>query len=296
MSIPPDRRSIAYQKRVDAAALAQGRPYNRHQNNGEESGPNSYPNYIANYSKGLPHNRNTGEVDPNAYAALMTAITSRDPQDFENIPLGIPPPTGPRDPKPRRLTNPQAGLAFDLEGPDSHHVTQVAAPRIDEPEGAVEMAEVYWMSLLRDINFIDFDGNRRVEEAANSLMNDFPSYPNWPKDNRGRITTSTIFRGNFEGDLDGPYVSQFLLIGNEDKTINIDEKDGYVKYGTTSIDQRHVVAVKGLDFLTDYAIWLEVQNGRDTGINPLKDDNNSHFDRRPRFIRNMRDLGDLCAL
>src|ERR671918_2925938 len=113
MSLPPDRRSIAYQKRVDAAALAQNRPYNRHQNNGEESGPNSYPNYIANYSKGLPHNRNTGEVDPNAYAALLTAITSRDPQDFENIPLGIPPPTGPRDPKPRRLTNRQAGLAFD---------------------------------------------------------------------------------------------------------------------------------------------------------------------------------------
>lgn len=290
MSLPPDRRPTAYQKRVDAATLARDRPYNGHQNNGEESGPTAYSNYIANYSKGLPHDGNTGEVDPSAYAALLTAVTSHNPPDFENIPLGIPAPTSPSAPKRRRLTNPQSGLAFDLEGPDSHHVTQVAAPRIDSPDGAAEIAELYWMSLLRDIDFIDFDGNSKIQQAANSLMNAFPNYPNWPKDNRGRITTSTIFRGNFEGDLDGPYISQFLLVGNEDKAINRDEKEGYVKYGTTSIDQRHVVAVKGLDFMTDYATWLQVQNGLETSVDPLKDGNNSHFDRRPRFIRNMRDL------
>jgi hypothetical protein len=290
MSLPSDRSSTAYQKRVDAAELARDRPYNRHQNNGEESDP-TYPDHIANYSKGLPHDPVTGEVIPGAYTQLRAAVSSGNPQDFEDIPLGIPAPTRPRDPKRIRLTNPQSGLAFDLEGPDSHHVTQPPAPRIDSYEGAAEMAEVYWMSLLRDVDFIDFNDNQRIEQAADSLMEEFHDYPYWPKDTRrNRITPSTIFRGNFEGDLVGPYISQFLLIGNEDKSLGRDEKARYVKYGTASIDQRHGVAVKGLDFMTDYQTWLQVQNSLDTRVNPLNDGNNRHFDRRPRFIRNMRDL------
>src|SRR4051795_6497779 len=92
------RRAGARQIRRDAAELAFQRPQPLHLANDEEA---DYP-YIANYSKGLPHDPATGEVDPKAYGALLRALASGNPQDFERVPLGT---VGGR-----RLTNPQSGL------------------------------------------------------------------------------------------------------------------------------------------------------------------------------------------
>src|SRR5271156_1068225 len=55
-----------------------------HPNNGDET---HYPNRIGNYSKGLPHN-NLGEVDLNAYNAMLKAISTSKPSDFNRIALG----------------------------------------------------------------------------------------------------------------------------------------------------------------------------------------------------------------
>ena len=69
----------------------------------------------------------------------------------------------------RKLFNPQGGLAFDIQGPDSHGTVVPPAPRIDEPENSAEMAELYWMALLRDVKFTDFDNAAIVAEAATEL-------------------------------------------------------------------------------------------------------------------------------
>ena len=61
--------------------------------------------YIANFSKGLHHN-SIGEVDPISYRLLLKAIATGNPNDFEAIILG----------STRKLVNPQAGLAYVLEG------------------------------------------------------------------------------------------------------------------------------------------------------------------------------------
>src|SRR6266508_1210327 len=66
------RINDAQKIRTDAAKLAAKRPQPDHPTNGEES---LYPNRIANYSKALPHNR-LGEVDKNAYKALLRAMNS----------------------------------------------------------------------------------------------------------------------------------------------------------------------------------------------------------------------------
>jgi hypothetical protein len=66
---------------------------------------------VASASKGLPHDE-LGEVDPGAYRTLLRALGSGRPEDFERIPLGVD--------NARKLLNPQGGLAFDLEEPDSH--------------------------------------------------------------------------------------------------------------------------------------------------------------------------------
>ena len=94
-----------------------------------------YPNKIASYSKGLPHN-NLGEVDLDAYHALIRALTTGNPVDLEHIHLG----------GDRKLVNPKAALAFGLEGPDSQRLAIPPAPTFSSAEEASEMGELYWQS------------------------------------------------------------------------------------------------------------------------------------------------------
>src|SRR2546426_1019250 len=132
----------AFQTRLQAAQIERQLPLPDHPANGDEQ---RYPSRIANYSKGLPHN-NLGEVDPNVYNALLAALATADTKDFENLAMGCPDPA-----RQRKLVNPQAGKAFDLEGADCHHLTIPPAPAFSSAEQAGEIVELYWMALLRDV-------------------------------------------------------------------------------------------------------------------------------------------------
>jgi hypothetical protein len=134
------RRLKAKALREQAAQLAFDRSHPERIPNGEEEAFG----YLTNFHKGLPHNH-LGEVEHSAYRALLTSLTSGDPNDFENIPLqSFPENDG------RKLVNPQCGLALDLEGPDSQSMMIPPAPRIDGAENSGEMGELYWMALMRD--------------------------------------------------------------------------------------------------------------------------------------------------
>ncbi|HWI55657.1 MAG TPA: hypothetical protein VNZ22_00420, partial [Bacillota bacterium] len=105
------RRTQAYNLRVEAAWKEFQRPVPPHPTNGDEE---RYPNKVANFCKGMPHN-DLGEVDLDAYDTYLHALATGRWKDFEKIPLGW------RDPNHRyKFVNLQAGLAFDLEGADSH--------------------------------------------------------------------------------------------------------------------------------------------------------------------------------
>src|SRR5258706_9262141 len=149
------RQEEAYRQRVDAAKMARQRPHVAQSPNGDED---RYPNRIASYSKGLPHD-GLGEVDSHAYDTLLRAFHSGDPSDFEHITLGLG----------RKLTSPQAGLAFDLEGADSHHLAIPAAPHFDGPEIAGEAAELYWMALLPDVSFLHHATDSRLPPSSSDL-------------------------------------------------------------------------------------------------------------------------------
>src|SRR5882672_1988293 len=162
------RRSQALQVRREAAALAFQRQHPAQINNGEEAdyrSPANQLSYIANYSKGLHHNA-LGEVVPSDYRALLRAINSQQPQDFEAIPQGV-------AVNAQKFTSPQAGLSFDLEGQDSHSVTVPPAPRIDSAEMAAEMAELYWMALLHDVNFTNYLPTTPIVAQAATSMSSF---------------------------------------------------------------------------------------------------------------------------
>jgi hypothetical protein len=269
-----DRRQQAYDTRVQAAAIALNRPHPAHANNGEES---DYP-YVANYSKGLQHDA-VGDVVPASYQSLLNALTTRNPADFEAILLG---------PGGKKLINPQAGLAFDLEGPDTHAVTQPPAPRIDSPQNSAEMGELYWMALARDVHFNDYGSDAVVQAAIASLNTEFSDFRG-PKVG-GQITTQTVFRGIFPGETVGPYLSQFLLKGNSDPRLPWGfggaASDGMITYGELKISQRQVTVLPGVDYLTGFNDWLDVQNGWDRRGQDQVDT------LQRRFVRNLRDLGE----
>ncbi len=261
-----ERQKSSFCIRQEAAQVAFNRGIATHICNGEQQdyrNEDGNPNFIANFSKGLLHNY-LGEVEPNAYAAFIAALKSGKSADFEAIPVG----------GLRKLTNPQAGLAFDLQGPDSHSVTIRPAPRIDSAENSAEITELYWMALLRDINFSLYRYSPQVAEAAADLsqFSDFRGAKVKRQSKDGiihEVKPQSLFRGILSGDLVGPHVSQFML------------KD--ISYGSLTIPQKQKTVVPGINHMTDYDSWLHVQNGGLTG--------SDIFDSTPRYIRNLRDLG-----
>ena len=236
----------------NSALRNRNEPLPHHADNGDED---RHPNRIANFTKGLPHNE-IGVVAVPAYDTLLNAIRSGKPGIFETIPLG----------GTVRLVNPQAGLAFDLEGMDSHQTVLKPPPPFASAERASEAVECYWMSLLRDVNFSAYRKSDAVLVACKELsgLSDFRG----PKVS-GRVTPETLFRGFTHGDSVGPFISQFLL-----HTLD---------YGALHVPQKIDTYLPRTDHLTDLDSWLAVQNGH----GPLAV---SRIDPRPRHIRNGRDL------
>jgi len=270
-----ERRLSALGVREQAAEVDAARVHDEHFNNNDET---NYPTYTGRelagvYSKSLRHD-GFGDPEPVSYASLLRALESRDPHDFEEIILGP-------EENPVKLTNPQAGLAFDIEGPDAQERTLPPAPRFDSEVTAHEAGELYWMAANRDVPFIEYDsGSGFIDAALGSLITEFPRYG-------GRLPSSgrDLFRGIYPGEDVGPYVSQFLLKGNVDSRKPVgqgrDATDGFISYGSRTIDQRLYSATPGVDFLTDFSDWLRVQNGYDTR-------GTGTFESTRRFIYNLR--------
>jgi hypothetical protein len=224
------RADRSFQLRFNAAVNERNVPIPAQNNNGDEA---RYPNYIGNYSQGLPHD-SVGEVEPTAYQALLTAVSSGKPSDFANIPLG----------GTVKLSDPQGGLAFDLEGTDSGQLTIPPSPALASAERAGEMVEDYWMALARDVPFSQY-GNEPITEAAIADLNHLARFKG-PKAN-GQVTPGTLFRGFTPGDVIGPYLSQLFLMP--------------VGFGTLSVAQKYNTYAANTDYLTDFTSWLAVQNG-----------------------------------
>jgi membrane-associated phospholipid phosphatase len=241
------------------AALYQRKlPLPPHPCNGDEA---LYATKIGSYSKGLPHHDN-GEVDLPSYEALIHALSTGQPADFEAIPLG----------GSLKLTSPQAAYAFTLEGLDSHHLGMVAPPAFESAEIASEMAEIYWQALTRDVPFAEYETNSHTAAAADDLSR-FSAFRG-PKVS-GAVTPATLFRGLTSGDLTGPYLSQFLWHD--------------ISFGAMKIPQKYHVPVAGNDHVTAYADWLDLQRG-------LLPTQTTTLDQTPHYLCNGRDLAEYVHL
>jgi hypothetical protein len=250
------RRDRAAQIRKQAADFWKGlnTPPVPHPNNGDED---LYPNRIGSYSKGLPHNQ-YGEVVPAAYHSFLAAIASGNPAAYNAIQIS---------PGGRKLTNPQAGLAFEVEGADSHAVPVPPAPTLASKEEAGEMVELYWMALLRDTNFLDY-GSSPAATAAIADLNGFGNAFKGPKVN-GQVTLQTLFRDIAPGTTAGPYISQFMWLNTP--------------FGVERIDRQMWTKAPG-DHMQSFADWLAVQNG-------YVNESPNYLGQR-RYIINGRDLAE----
>jgi hypothetical protein len=247
------RRHRAFAIRRDAAILQRDRPEQASTSNGDEQ---LYASRIATFTKGLPHNQ-LGEVDLNAYNAMLSALNSGQWGDFEAIPLG----------GAVKLANPQAAYCFGMVGADAAAMASPPVPTFSSAQTAAEMVEDYWCALTRDVPFNQYSSDPMIAQACADLskLSDYRA-PNV----NGQITPDVIFRGSSPGELNGPYISQFLL-----KTI---------PFGAAQFPQLYRTTVAGDDYMTTYPAWLSVLKGVAAGSNV--------FDSIPRYIRNNRDLSE----
>jgi hypothetical protein len=238
---PQARADRAEKIRIDAAKAE--KHVVMHHDNGDEA---LYPGRWGNYSKGLQHDAR-GDVVPSSYDSMLKALQTGTPADFEAIALGGNVP----------LVDPQAGLAYVLEGRDPQALVLPPAPPLASAWRAGEAVENYWMALLRDVPFSQYGSNPLALAAIDELstLSDFRG----PK-MAGNVTAQTLFRGFTPGDLAGPYISQFLLLPFDYGAIHVDQTfQTYLPVGGG-----------GTDYMTDFVSWLKVQNGQATDPTKLR--------------------------
>ncbi len=258
------RRQKAKEIRESASLMAYERQHKTHQNNGDEQ-RYAGAHFAMNFTKGLEHDSNNGLIsNAEDFSAFRSAIDDGFVNAFTtSVPSAVS--------KERKWEAPTAGLVYDLQGPDAHAVTMSPAPALGSTELAYEIAEVYELALVRDEPLSDFSEtvvNNSILQSLtrlNTIDYDITGQNGRPRKNiGGSITAQTAFRGSSPGVEDGPYLSQFMLLGNKSVAGDGNVTDGIIRYGALSIDQRVPIASATTDFMTEWNDWLDVQNGVDT--------------------------------
>lgn len=216
-----------------------------------------------------------------------------------------------------------AGLSYDLQGPDAQAVVMPPAPVLGGAELTAEMGEVYVQALLRDVPFQHFtsgvtglgdaDAHAVTDEKGLAILcadndavkkiygytdalNDLEWFgdqtlehetlsPEASTRRRGKLAPGSAFRGITRGDEIGPYLSQFLLVGDTGFANERAATDGVMNYGSIGISHKTRVATPGKNYLTTWNEWLDAQNAAD--LRGLETYEPKHL---RRFIHTPRDL------
>lgn len=161
------------------------------QNNGDES---AVPQFIAMFSKALSHDP-SGRVIPAAYEQLRSSLVNRNVSNLSSVPIqgSI------------KFVQPLAPFSLNFIGPSPSQISAPASPSFTSAETAGEMVEVYCQAYARDIPFADYDTEGTVIPACISYLTSLSDYKGHTP-----VTRANLFRGKGDGDLIGPYISQFF--------------------------------------------------------------------------------------
>ena len=249
------RRRVAQENKIDVGVLP---------DNGDRA---RYTDFSGLHSKALVHN-GLGVPNQASMQSLLTALEDESFTSLQNVIVGTPG-GGPNS----RLNGPAGSFAFDLEGLDSHAFTiPPPSPTVRSAQTGTEQVEHYWGALLRDVPFTEYGSNPLVAEAVADLNSrsflQGGGANQWPLP----VTPQNLFRSRVaasnDGNLKGPYISQFMLQPTS--------------FGSQPLDQKHNTFAPNQNFMTNFSSYQNVQNGGPSG-NPIADPTR-------RFIRNGRDL------
>ena len=278
-----DRRVEARKRRDIASAASASLPILTAASNGDEI--RYAETQPANFTKGLAHNE-YGLADQDAYKKFCAALNTGDP----NM-TGLAIAAGPDQ---RKWESPLAGVYFNDIGADPDAVAMAPAPKLGRSELCAEMATIYAMALTRDIPFEDLQDPQTlipnistngmpvkvgdlVDELRKLSWFDPEGSPvgfkgkaltgherrrrqaAWETPERG-LTAKVLFRGSTKGAKQGPYMSQFMLIGTTDLS-GASPLDGAIGYGLQNTSQAQLVPDQGVDYMTTWSSWLTVQQG-----------------------------------
>ena len=210
-------------------------------------------NFVDTFTKGLPHNQD-GFVDKREMLKLIAALNTRDIERLSKIRLG----------SQARLVNPSAAWSQNLIGKSSNSYRYSKPPPFYSDRMAAQMAELYCMSLSRDIHFKEYNTSPVIADCCRYL-NDLRSCPQV----KGKVTPYNIYRGPMNGDLQGPYISQLLY-----KDIMV---CGVVQ------EQKYPSSLEGYDFMKTWDVAVQAQNG-------IISEDPAPTRKHPRYITTGRDL------
>jgi len=252
-------KQVAYNRRVAAACISvilQKNNAIETQNNGDEQ---SVPNFAAQFSKALEHNFINGLLTAqgvSSYKQLVTAINNGKQADFNAI-VRAPGAT-------RKLVDPQAGLAFSLQGADSSLFETPRFPTISSSSAAAELIENYLLELDRDVLFSEYgtgmgtdsngSGGSLTNDAA-AVLQDLGAAYTGPRNAFGVVDASVVFRGNFYGSLLGPYISQFFYL-----PVSTVGAPNFNPSLFINCDQNYPIA-SGREFGISFNDFVAIQNG-----------------------------------
>ncbi|MBJ3776005.1 phosphatase PAP2 family protein [Acuticoccus mangrovi] len=347
------RAEMARRVRHEAADVARARahpPLHRSDGAAQTFSPPLY-----SFTKGLAHDAWGGLIEAKDLQGLISEINQDKPGSAPGeTPLpgtyssGLPAPfavnkyggtfklkvkgTGARN-----WESPLAGHALEINGPDPDQLTMPPAPALGSAELIAEIAEVYAMALLRDVPFTEWDGSPVVDDVLAMLnaLDFFKSDAGLDTHAKARraarfaagepqtLTAANLFRGSTRGAKSGPYISQFMLIGNKEEPhpnapgherVAAPQKPddaltrarafvpsfmdggeeglaatpkghekGAIRYGVQAIPQLLRPHQRGVDHMVDWASWHDVQNGANRK-------GFDYFESASRFISTPRDI------
>lgn len=175
--------------------------------------------YVGSFTKLLQHDANgiLTQRGRESYETLVQAIHTGSQTDFNSVQRA-----NTTDDPARIFINPQAAQMIALKGCDISLIPMPPAPALSSAHAAAEMIEVYLYILCADVKFSDygtgqgsdkpdwFSGRSLTRFAAKTLTKLGEHYKG-PKNDANRVTPELLFRGVTAGDLNGPYLSQFLF-------------------------------------------------------------------------------------
>jgi|ERR1043166_1000714 hypothetical protein len=225
------------------------------------------------YSKALKQ-KSPGVPDPNVFSAFITEI-DRGTAAGINLPITphlFEPSTGVALGGTAKENGPQGSFAKQPIGKLSPMYQQPAVPppTVGDDDYAVELAELYWASLLRDVpftQFVDHTPNRIIKAAVDNLNDHLANYRGPVDITTKKITPRLLFRGGlpankrkrklkplqtdpaayFSDEIAGPYMSQFCIWPTS--------------LGAQQIDQKMLTYMPGQDFMIDPNEWFRIQRG-----------------------------------